>query len=641
VTPPVLDRAASADPHSGPVDALGFLAPFVAAGVFAPADVHVARTVERLVPGLDPSVALAVALAVRATRLGHVCVVLAEVPVGLVIDQRDGLDAGALPWPRPEQWAEALRTSAGVAVVAPGSVPRSAGVARTVASPVAEATPGGRRPLVFDGERLYLDRYWRYEVAVAEALLARAATEAAPERATQDPPEGPPAPEEAAVLDRLFPSAAPVDQQRVAAAVALRHGLAVIAGGPGTGKTRTIARLLAAAFELAAGDGQPLDIALAAPTGKAAARMTEAIHHEVATASLPAAVAAQLRAVEATTIHRLLGWRDGVAFRHDRHDPLTADIVVVDEASMVSLPLMAKLLDAVRADARLVLVGDPHQLASIEAGAVLGDLVGGALDGAPGPLAPHVVVLDRIHRYATDSPIAALADAVRTGRTDDVLALLRRGSGGVRWVEPTDPVGCGAVEDEIAAAASTVVRAGVDGDAQAGLAAARDLKVLAAVRRGPNGTDDWHERIERLVHRAVPQALVRQRWYPGRPVIVTRNDHLNALVNGDTGLVVQVDGERRVAFTGADGVRWVQPSQLGALETWWAMTVHKSQGSEYRRVVVALPDAPSPVLTRELLYTAVTRAREEVVIVASEASLRTAVGRPVVRATGLRDRLWP
>ncbi len=617
MTTPVLDLGAR---RGGASAAL--LEPFLAAGILVSADVHVARTIERLLPDLDPVVALAAALAVRATRLGHVCVLLDDLPARVVLDRGVSTDVASLPWPAPEPWLDALRASPAVAVVADRS---------TGGGPAATSLPGGRRPLVLDGGRLYLDRYWRYEVAVADALVARAG---APQAGLA------PAPDLELVLERHFPDADPHDRQRAAAAVALREGLAVVAGGPGTGKTRTIARLLAAAFEIARSSGRSLDIALAAPTGKAAARMTEAIHHEVAAASLPGALAAQLLATEATTIHRLLGWRDGVTFRHDEHDPLMADIVVIDEASMVSLPLMAKVLAAVRPDARLVLVGDPSQLASIEAGAVLGDLVGDASAPPPGALASHVVVLERMHRYAADSPIADLADAVRAGRADDVIDVLRRDSGSVRWVEPTDAAGVRGVEDMVVDAAGAVVRAGMEGDAERGLVAARDLKVLAAVRGGANGTDDWHERIERLVHRAIPRARVQQRWYPGRPVIVTRNDHLNALVNGDTGLVVDVDGERRVAFTARDGLRWVHPAQLGDVETWWAMTVHKSQGSEHRRVVVALPDAGSPILTRELLYTALTRAREQVVVVASEASLRAAVSRPVTRATGLRDRLW-
>jgi exodeoxyribonuclease V alpha subunit len=433
------------------------------------------------------------------------------------------------------------------------------------------------------------------------------------------------------------------DRQRLAAEAALTRRLVVLAGGPGTGKTRTVARLLAAAHDAAARAGTRLDVALAAPTGKAAARMTEAVHHEVAVAMLADDLAASLLATEATTIHRLLGRTSGVEFRHDRANPLAADIVVVDEASMVSLPLMARLLDAVRPDARLVLVGDPYQLASIEAGAVLGDVAGGTAVARPrtGALVDSVIVLERVHRFGADSTIAALATAIRDGDADAALALLQAGRDDVRWIRPDDRASLAQLERTVRDASVAVVRAALDGDEQAGLAAAADLKVLAATRRGPGGTYDWRERIERAVGRAEPRAKIGWRYYTGRPVIITRNDYLNGLMNGDTGLVVQHDGEAQVVFPAGEGPRWFHPSQLSAVETWWSMTIHKSQGSEYRHAVVSLPAAPSPILTRELLYTAVTRAKQQVTLVASEEAVRAAIGRPVSRASGLLDRLWP
>jgi len=630
-----------------------FLRPFVDAGVLGHAEVHVADAIARAVPGTADDVLLAATLAVRATRLSHVCVVLADVPGALVLeddadrDRSDGrvsLGEGSglagLPWPPVGEWAAALRGSAAVALV-DGEGRVDSGV-----------VDGTVRPLVFDGARVYLERYWRFERLVGDDLLARAgADRAVPAggrglaglnpgaRALAEP-----------VLDQLFGAvgatgAAP-DLQRQAAEAALARQLVVIAGGPGTGKTRTVARLLAATHQVAQGGSRPLQVALAAPTGKAAARMTEAVHLEVSAAGLDAEHAEALLATEASTIHRLLGGR-GSSFRHHRDNPLAADVVVVDEASMISLPLMARLLDAVRPDARLVLVGDPYQLSSIEAGAVLGDVVGGAPAGASGPMADSVVVLQRVHRFGADSTIAALAAAVRDDDADRAVALLRAGRPDVEWVLPDDHARFRAVQREVVDNAVAVVRAALDGDGVSGLARGADVKVLAATRQGPLGTDAWSDRIEALVGRAEPRLRAGGRWYVGRPVIVTRNDPTNGLVNGDTGLVVATATADAMAVVFPDvdpepgGTRAFQPSQLSDVETWWAMTIHKSQGSEYRHAVVSLPAAGSPILTRELLYTAVTRARERVTVVASEAALRAAIARPVARASGLQPRLWP
>jgi exodeoxyribonuclease V alpha subunit len=250
------------------------------------------------------------------------------------------------------------------------------------------------------------------------------------------------------------------------------------------------------------------------------------------------------------------------------------------------------------------------------------------------------VLLDRVHRFGADSAIAALADAVRTGDADAALAVLRRGGAELAWTDADDEPGVAQLQQEAADAAVAVVRAARDGEAGLGLALAAELKVLCATRLGRLGVHHWTDRIEGLVARALPDAGIGRRWYVGRPVVVTSNDYPNRLFNGDVGLVVAQDGRSTVAFPGGSGVRTLAPAQLADIETWWAMTIHKSQGSEFRRIVVTLPPPPSPILTRELLYTAVTRAKEHVTIVASEASLRTAITRPVARASGLGARLW-
>ncbi|HEX2575170.1 MAG TPA: AAA family ATPase, partial [Aquihabitans sp.] len=442
------------------------LAPFAAAGVLDASEVQLAALLARRAPGADDPTLLGAALAARAPRLGHVCVELATVAGTVAVD---GLGADALadlPWPEPAAWAAALAASPLVHVGA--TAPADAA--------------GEVRPLVWDGARLTLHRYARYERGVAAALLARAGAVAA----TLVPAE-----DLDALLDRFFgeePAGAP-DLQRRAAATALTRPLAVVAGGPGTGKTRTVARTLAVAQTAAAARGRALHVALVAPTGKAAARLTEAVHHEIDQVELDPGVADRMRAAEALTVHRLLGRADGIRFRHDADDPVAHDLVVVDESSMASLPLVARLLDAVRPDAHVVLVGDPDQLASVEAGAVLGEIVRAAAGSTAGaPLPDAVVRLDRVHRFGAESAIAALADAIRGGDADTALALLHDPERpDVALVDPTDGDALSALEDELAEAATRLAAAAAAGDAAAAMAAALDVKVLAATRRGPNG----------------------------------------------------------------------------------------------------------------------------------------------------------
>jgi len=594
------------------------LAPFVDAGVLDASAVHVAGVIARSIDGVEPEVLLGAALATRAPRFGHVCVVIETVAGSIVVDQAQVYPIDLLPWPDPERWGRCLATSP--AVAAPDDEPDE-----TV------------RPLVWDGTRLYLERYWRFEQRVADALLRRASSEGGLAEASIDLD---------AIVDELFPSGrlASPDRQREAVMRALSCRIAVIAGGPGTGKTRTIARLLRAAHADSLARGRQLVVALAAPTGKAAARMTAAVQGDAEEATSRECVADALRATTATTLHRLLGARGTGKPRHDRLHPLPHDLVVVDETSMVSLPLMARLLDAVRPEATLVLVGDPFQLASVEAGAVLGEIVGPrAIGPTEGPLADDIVLLDRIHRFGPDSEIAALADAIRRGDDDRAVELLASSrSGELAWVHDDDQAGIARLQEEAAACAVEVVSAARAGNAEAGLRLACCLKVLCATRFGPLGVFGWSSRIEALAARTHPEVGIGRRWYVGRPVIVTRNDYLNQVFNGDVGLVIAGTPGPAAAFQDArGGVRELAMSQLGEVDTWWAMTIHKSQGSEFEKVVVALPRPPSPVLTRELLYTAVTRAKQHVTLVAAEQALRAAITNPVARASGLGPKLWP
>jgi exodeoxyribonuclease V alpha subunit len=596
------------------------LAPFVEAGLLDASAVHLARLIARTVPGVAPEVLLGAALAARAPVFGHVCVVIDDVAASVVVEDAT-VPIDSLPWPDPQRWRELLATS-----------PAVRGDKERVGEVIL--------PLVFDGTRLYLERYWRFEEQVADDLVRHAGADGGLVA---------PSPELSAVLDKLFQGADA--QQRDAGERALCHRLTVLGGGPGTGKTMTISRLLAAAYTLALAEGRQLEVALAAPTGKAATRMESAVHEAAGAAGLGADVALAMTLVRATTLHRLLGITVGGPPRHNARNRLAHDLVVVDESSMVSLPLMARLLEAVRDEASLVLVGDPFQLASVEAGAVLGDVVGPPASRAlGGRLADAVVLLERNHRFDDSPGVAELADAIRTGDADRALGLLagRRFSEAtwpceeLTWIEPGATATPARLVEAVADVAAEVVLEARSGHGEQGLGLASSLKVLCATRFGPLGVSGWTSAIENRLKRRFPYAGVGTRHYPGRPVIVTRNDYLNEVFNGDVGLVVNGPAGATAAFYRPDGsLRMLALSQLEAVESWWATTIHKSQGSEFEDVIVSLPPAPSPVLTRELLYTAVTRAKRRVTLVAEEASLRFAIDHPVARASGLRSRLWP
>ncbi|HSK55995.1 MAG TPA: exodeoxyribonuclease V subunit alpha [Jiangellales bacterium] len=618
--------------------ASGLLGDFNAAGVLTAADVHVASTLGRLCGEPDERVLLAAALAVRAVREGSVCLDLPGVRAS-VGDVEDPGDLDALPWPEPAAWLTVVEASALVAVGTDG--------------------PADRPVRLVDG-LLYLDRYWREERLVAAELESRAARTAPAVNRTRL----------ASALDRYFDGDAP-DHQRLAVAAAATGWVTVVAGGPGTGKTTTVARLLAV---LDATLETPPRAALTAPTGKAAARLQEAVADELA--SLDGRGDPVPASPGASTLHRLLGWRPDShsRFRHHRDNHLPYDVVVVDETSMVSLTLMSRLLEAVRPDARLVLVGDPDQLASVEAGAILGDLVhrpsrptADAREALLSDLVPQDVVppdevrtelrndvvrLRSVYRYR--GAIAALAEAVRRGDPDAVMAVLRSGGSddnsdksdalAVTLVEPVavearTPVGLEKLRRDVVEAGRRMVTAAREGDADGALAALERHRLLCAHRQGPYGVARWAADVERWVAASVDGYATDGEWYLGRPLIVTGNDYELGLYNGDTGVVVDRPETGPVAvFTRGPDLVEVAPSRLGAVQTVHAMTVHRAQGSQFIRVTVLLPPPDSPLLTRELLYTAVTRARESVRVVGSEASVRAAVERPVVRASGLRGR---
>jgi exodeoxyribonuclease V alpha subunit len=537
-------------------------------GVFEPADVHVAQRLTTLGGEADERVALTVGLLVRALRGGSVCVDLRSV----------------------EKEFEIADLTAAIK-----------------ASPLL-----GEPPILrLNGDLLYLDRYWLEEQQVCDDVLAMIA--ATPQRAVPD-------------TARLFPTG--YEEQRAAAEVALSQGLTVLTGGPGTGKTTTVARLLALLVEQAKLTANTrLRIALAAPTGKAAARLQEAVQLEVA--RLQPADQEALVGLHATTLHRLLGSRPDTSarFRHHRGNRLPQDVIVVDEASMVSLTMMARLLEAVRPHTRLLLVGDPDQLASVEAGAVLADLVDGLGEA-------RIAALKTSHRFGES--IGELATAIRVGDADRVVELLHAGGEHIEWIEAADPRE--RLRNVLVPHALALRTAAILGDGVAALATLDEHRLLCAHRRGPFGVQHWNRQVERWLTEATGEPIWSS-WYAGRPVLMTANDYGLGLYNGDTGVTV-VDGETlRAVVGGAGEATTFATSRLADVETMHAMTIHKSQGSQADEVTVLLPPEDSRLLTRELFYTAVTRAKKRVRAVGSEPALRAAVERRAVRASGLGRRL--
>lgn len=571
-------------------------------------------SLRRLDPRAPDSVLAAAALCCSALAAGDVCLPLARLAGRPAWPE---LDAGCV-LPPLAQWRAELAGS------------------RLVGA------PGAFAPLILDGERLYLARYHAYETRLAARLLERAGRQ--------------PEVDEAALRDSLarlfaFNTQQP-DWQRLAAAQAVRRNLAVISGGPGTGKTTTVVRLLAALLEQPGCQG--LAIGLAAPTGKAAARMAEAIRN--AKAELP--VSDEVKAAlpeEARTLHRLLGSRgDTPAVRHDAANPLPLDVLVVDEASMIDLALMAKLLEALPPQARLILLGDKDQLAAVEAGAVFAELCEGRgfdaeaakrlehLTGQRVPvskprsrLGDAVVLLTHSHRFAGDSGIGELARRINAGDGRGTLQLLQEGRADLLWNAAPSAA---ALLDRLARGYAPYLTAAGEGDPAAAFAAFAAFRVLTAQREGIWGVAGINEAFEARIKRRANVAS-RERWYPGRAVMVRQNDYALGLYNGDIGLCLATPNGLRVFFESEQGHRPFAPARLPSHDSAFAMTVHKSQGSEFGEVLLVLPETPSPLLSRSLFYTGITRARRTVEIWGLPARLREAVETRADRAAGLAERL--
>lgn len=590
-------------------------------GWLRPVDHALARSLLRLRPDTPDEVQLGAALASRALAFGHSGLPLAraaELLLEIAPEQ-----AAPPQLPSAAHWSEALQRSPWVAL------------------PSDDGANDGATPLVLDAGRLYLRRYWRYECRLAAALLQRAAA---------SDPDAALTPRLLAHWQALFPSPtdAEPDAQAEAARRLLGSRLLLLSGGPGTGKTTTVARMLRLAQAAAAERGDPpLRCALAAPTGKAAARLAEAVQaqtrHWLDTDPAAAATAANaLPPDSASTLHRLLGWRaDSEAFRHDAAHPLPYDLIVVDEASMVDLPLMAKLVDAVAPSATLLLVGDRDQLPSVETGDVLAALCDAA--DAGGPLAAQRVALQRSWRQDAAIDVPVLAAHVRAGAASTVLeGLQAQGYRGVQWLS-RERLSSAALVERAREAFAPLREADTPA---AALREAQRFRVLTALREGPSGSQTINVALAQALN---PAGSRGAGLFHGALLIVTRNSYRHGLFNGDIGIVwrdAPAEGRARlqVWFERGDGaLQPFSPTALPPHELAYALTVHKSQGSEFDQVLLLLPSAgaggASRALSRELLYTGITRCRQGLLLCADRESIQAAVTRPAQRWSGLAERL--
>jgi exodeoxyribonuclease V alpha subunit len=618
---------------------------FWEAGVLGSLDRHLARSLGRTAEVSSDQVLLGAGLASRAPRHGHICVLLREVANQIEIED----PSIELHWPVPDTWIQALKDS----------------------PLVRDRDSDQTTPLVLDRERLYLDRYWRYQQRLARQLEDRARS-MVEELDTQLLREG---------LDTLFPPGkGALNRQRLAALVAVLRRLSLVTGGPGTGKTRTVAFILSLLIDQQSSlhPNRPLRIALAAPTGKAADRMSESILRDLDPDKMSETVLSTLEKIRPQTLHKLLGWqpRSPTRFRHNAQRPLPHDLVIVDEASMVDLSMMSKLVDAVRPQARLIFLGDPDQLASVEAGAVLGDLCAGLQPDRPLlsrefaakisdiggiDIRPHctlgeetgiwdsVVRLDITHRFDSSTGIGRLAEAVREGRKQAALTELADDANpGLVLHAPVHesmvfekPLP-GALLQTILDATRPAIEAALDGKAQDALSLLNKLRVMTALRKGPLGLVALNKYLARALGAAIPGLNPGKAPWEGQPILIRENDTHLDLRNGQAGILVREPGGTGLvaAFAQGTGVRKIGVSRLPRFDSMLCMTIHQSQGSQFQHAVLILPNKGSQILTRELIYTGITRAEHRVSILGSPEILTEAIIRPVQRASGLSEELW-
>ncbi len=597
-------------------------------GLFSEIDLQFAGFLARISNRADPALLLSAALVSRATGDGNVCLDLSTI-AGETLMEEDGHPT-IITCPDRSNWVARLRKWDVV------------------------GSPGDETPLILDhSDRLYLFRYWEYEYLLARKIEEWSGLGILPIDDGQ-------VRKDLSTLFKTEETGGP-DWQQVAAFAALVNRFSIISGGPGTGKSTVVGRILALLFRKDM--EKPPEIALVAPTGKAAQRLGEAIRPGALNLPLDGPVRQRLP-TEASTIHRLLGPLSGSPyFRHHAGNPLGVDVVIVDEASMVDLPLMSKLVQALPAHARLVLLGDQDQLASVESGAVLGDLcdrgrprghstpfctryqslTGQVIPQGTGPaIQDSLVRLEKNYRFGSESGIGVLSRAINLGEGEQALSILRRGRhSSIRWIRlPEFP--------ELARTLKKKILSGYGGYLEAqnpeeAFSRFEAFRILCALRKGPFGVVAMNRLIEQIL---TAEHLIRPEgpWYTGRPVMITRNDYNLGLFNGDVGLILpdpESGGDLRAFFVSQGGhPRKMHPLSLPEQETVFAMTVHKAQGSEFENVLLLLPDHPSPVLTRELIYTGLTRARKKTEVWGREDVFVEGVNRRIERSSGLRETLW-
>jgi len=595
-------------------------------------DIHFASFIARLAGKNISAISLAAALVSSYTRQGHVCLDLSIIEGKELLKGEKGVDPVVCP--KLNNWCKQLRETNVV------------------------GNPGEYKPLILDDHsRLYLFRYWQYQEKLADSIW-RHIHEAGVDSNIRHLKEE---------LGQLFPfnHTEEINWQSIAAFTALTKQFCVISGGPGTGKTSIIATILALLLKQA--KPERLRIALAAPTGKAAAKLQESIRNMKANLVCPNSIKDEIPE-EASTIHRMLGSIPGSPYFHyNSNNTLPVDVVVVDEASMVDLALMSKLIQALPLQARIILLGDKDQLASVEAGAVLGDICDTGNEHNfsssfckdckeitgytihtqrqreyESGIRDCIIQLEKNFRFGSDSGIGALSHAINTG--DGVRAIQYMKSGvykDITWKTLTHPNDLPhLIKEIIIQEYGDYLRAKNPFEA---FEVFERFRILCALREGPFGVAALNILSEQTLRE---EGLINpdRRWYSGRPVLITKNDYTLRLFNGDMGILLPdygANNELRAFFPATDGtLKKFHPLRLPEHETVYAMTVHKSQGSEFDKVLLLLPDRESPVLTRELVYTGITRAKKSVEIWGNENVFRTSVSRYIERTSGLRDALW-
>ena len=551
-------------------------------GVITPATVRLARHLGFLYGEDNELVIMAIACTIAALSAGSVC---------FDIDHPAQLNTEAeLDWPDPVEWLSVLEGS----------------------SLVSTDHSCRDRVLILDGNSVYLTRYWAQQDKIVEWMSARVSQ---PNTTVDE-----------SILDRVCDAAA--EQQRAAAKLAAESRFCVVAGGPGTGKTTAVAQILAVLVQQRS---QRLRVILSAPTGRAAARLEQAVRENLARRQLDSS--AMIR-VTSGTLHRILGVKPWGATDYNATRPLAADVVIVDEASMLSMNMMTLLLAAVAEPTRLILLGDPDQLASVEAGAVLADIVANA-NTVP------VARLTKQYRFA--GAIAALCDAVRNGDDNKALEIINQGDNQIEWIIPSSGLvnffadNLESLRQDVMQQGIGMIEAGEAGDVDQALTWLNCHRLLLAHRHGPTGVSGWTQAIKTLISGGAEAA--GQLWYPGLPILVTRNDETLNLFNGDSGVVVRHGTGVSLAIDDGTGSRLISPDMIESWEPLYGSTIHKAQGSQFDSVSVVLPPPGTTLLSRELFYTAVTRAKTFLRIIGTPQSIRQAIQSPAQRASGLSSRL--